>query len=581
MMLIRRRSTSLLLIFLAIVVDQLQIPLVTCQEEEDTQCLPRKTFLAFLRLPEVSSNLAAYSRSARIIQDGRNDFMHLKALSTEDTSDDTKICLPAEVYYEIFSDPTMRAHLSVIERAQRMVEDSEHDYTSFEAEKRSIATLAKNDDLPASIQERYQEDDVDDDEKRSQSSMTAEEILKMYAGHTPEELGKSAESIITAYTLPSGDIDIESLSRDFHNAKRNVGALARDYALPSGRRNRASSDSDSQESSSNSNKRNIAMLARDRLLPKGNKRNIGSLGRVYIVPSYQGKRNIGALARDSMLPMGKRYLGALVKSGGYPYIYNKRNIASLARNGLYNYVKRNIGTLARDWNLPQSRHSRSLNEKELGAARIDLDNLQWIDLAKHPEDHHHNHELDFNKLRKGLKVNKNKSILESELVDAKNKSRNKRQIDYSEEYPLPVMQNTNVLDYDDFMEALIAGYPIAEKRFMGSESSERHENGDDNDDGTNDDKSINQSLMDYQEVYQPSKRHIGALARLGWLPSFRAARFSRSPRYLVGRQDSSDGPSTNNSPNTPTRSLDTWKRLRTRDMHYQNYQGYCRYGFRK
>ncbi|XP_053593264.1 neuropeptide-like 1 isoform X2 [Microplitis demolitor] len=535
-----RHFTSLLLILFAIIVDQLQIPLVTCQEEEDMQCLPRKTFLAFLRLPEVSSNLAAYSRSARIIQDARNDFMHLKALSSEDTSDDTKICFPAEVYYEIFSDPTMRAHLSVIERAQRMVENPEHDAVNFETEKRSIATLAKNDDLPASIQDRYQGED--DDEKRSQSSMSPDEILKMYVGHTPEELGKSAEDIINEYTLPNGEIDVESLSRDFHSTKRNVAALARDYALPSGRRNSASADS--QQSSLHGDKRNIAMLARDRLLPKGYKRNIGSLGRVYIVPSYQGKRNIAALARDSMLPMGKRYLGALVKSGGYPYIYNKRNIASLARNGVYNYVKRNIGTLARDWNLPQSRHSRSLNEKELGAARIDLDNLQRIDSTKHNDDlHAHNHDFDLNKFSKGFKLNKNKnsnkSILESELVDAKNKSRSKRQIDYSEEYPLPVMQNANVLDYDDFMEALIADYPIAEKRFMGAgtATSERHENGDVNDDGTDDDKAIKQTLMGYQDVYQPSKRHIGALARLGWLPSFRAARFSRSPRYLVGRSD--------------------------------------------
>lgn len=71
----------------------------------------------------------------------------------------------------------------------------------------------------------------------------------------------------------------------------------------------------------------------------------------------------------------------------------------------------------------------------------------------------------------------------------------------------------------------------------GTATSERHENGDVNDDGTDDDKAIKQTLMGYQDVYQPSKRHIGALARLGWLPSFRAARFSRSPRYLVGRSD--------------------------------------------
>lgn len=41
----------------------------------------------------------------------------------------------------------------------------------------------------------------------------------------------------------------------------------------------------------------------------------------------------------------------------------------------------------------------------------------------------------------------------------------------------------------------------------------------------------------YPETFQANKRHIGALARLGWLPSLRTARFSRSPRYLVDRSD--------------------------------------------
>lgn len=41
----------------------------------------------------------------------------------------------------------------------------------------------------------------------------------------------------------------------------------------------------------------------------------------------------------------------------------------------------------------------------------------------------------------------------------------------------------------------------------------------------------------YDNLFQPTKRHIGALARLGWLPTLRATRFSRSPRYLVSRSD--------------------------------------------
>lgn len=152
---------------------------VTCQDEEGSQCIPKKTFLALLRLPEVSSNLAAYSRTARIIQEAKNhnDMAHLKALSSEE-NDDAEICIPGSIYLELFRDPALRAHLSVMARTHklpefpgRLLDDSEEvdsrDLIS-DAEKRSLATLAKNDDLPVNIQDR--ETDSDDDEKRSISS---------------------------------------------------------------------------------------------------------------------------------------------------------------------------------------------------------------------------------------------------------------------------------------------------------------------------------------------------------------------------------------------------------------------------
>lgn len=288
--------------------------------------------------------------------------------------------------------------------------------------------------------------------------MTADELLKMYVGHTQGDLGKSAEDLISEYTLPNGEIDVESLARDFHSTKRNVAALARDYALPTVHRNMASL---AREYSFAGGKRNIAALARDRMLPNsGNKRNIGSLGRIYIQPSLNGKRHIATLARDFAFPQqGKRYLGALMRSGGFPYVYQKRGIASLARNGMLNYnnyVKRNVGTLARDWSLPQTRHGRSLNDQDFDGAHVDID-LQRLDQLK-------NNDAD-NKVRQESR--QSTSTFEDELVDTKNKSRAKRQIDYSEEYPLPVMQNTNVFDYEDIIEALAGGYPNAEKRFMG------------------------------------------------------------------------------------------------------------------
>ncbi|XP_015113180.1 neuropeptide-like 1 isoform X3 [Diachasma alloeum] len=410
-------SYCLLLVVLALVGDQLQIPVVTCQEDDvSTRCLPRKTFYAFLRLPEVSSNLAAYSRTARIIQDARNDFIHLKTLSTpgREDSDDARICLPAIVYYEIFSDPTMRAHLNAIERAQKMVEDPERvDETGFfDSEKRSLATLAKNGDLPASIQERVQERQ-EDGEKRSEASLTPEELLKLYVGESsgekPTEMG---------YPLPRSSLDTEP--EDFFTGKRNIAALAREYALP-GRRNIASM---AREFGLPSGKRNVGALARDRELPSGKRSPPYTLGRFFVIPVTTGKRNVGSLARDSALPP-----------------YGKRGIASLAKNGDFPFPKRNVGTLARDWSLPQSRHGRSLDEEEMKDAVVN---------RRVGEDEGSNGSSPF----------------EAQLNDVK--ARGKRQADYTDEYPLPVMQNTNVLDYEDIIEAIANGFPQAAKRFMGA-----------------------------------------------------------------------------------------------------------------
>lgn len=100
---------------------------------------------------------------------------HLKALSSEE-NEDTEICIPVNVYWELFRNPALRGHLSVMARTHKLPEfpgrllDEEVDSTDLipESEKRSLATLAKNDDLPISIQER--DDDVDDEEKRSAPS---------------------------------------------------------------------------------------------------------------------------------------------------------------------------------------------------------------------------------------------------------------------------------------------------------------------------------------------------------------------------------------------------------------------------
>ncbi|XP_012282671.1 neuropeptide-like 1 isoform X2 [Orussus abietinus] len=459
-----------LLIYIS-VVNEVRLPTVTCQDEEGNQCLPRKTFFTLLRLPEISSNLAAYSRTSRIIQDVRNrhDIASLRGLNPED-ADDTEICLPAGVYLELFSDPAIRGHLSAQGRAQKLMESAEASRLREDpveetwryrdaAEKRSIANLAKNGDLPISIQEKasgQQEEEEEEENKRSSQKFDTSPRALLEDDRHP--------SYFRAYSLLDSDPQLEDFPGDYLQGKRNIASLARDSMLPAGKRNVATLARDYMLPSG---KRNVGALARDYMLPNGGKRNVASLARIYMLPSG-GKRNIAALARDFALPQGKRYLGALVRSGALPirgFEDEKRTLASLARNGDLAgfYSKRNVGTLARDWSLPtQNRYGRSLAE-DVADERYQ-DGLGWSSLMGNVDNQ------DGGKDQPRVSDDGSKGISENRNGSSKKnlaERRSKREIDFSDEYPLPVMQNTNVLDYEEMIEALTGEYPITEKRFMG------------------------------------------------------------------------------------------------------------------
>lgn len=121
--------------------------------------------------------------------------------------------------------------------------------------KRSIATLAKNGQLPS------REPETDDSSSGHQWM------------NEKRNIGALARSGLMA------------------NGKRNIGSLARSYDLPAyGKRNLASIVRSSPRPGSSS-KRNIASLARSNMRPF-----YGGGGNEYI------KRNVGALARDWSLP---------------------------------------------------------------------------------------------------------------------------------------------------------------------------------------------------------------------------------------------------------------------------------------
>ncbi|KAF7396015.1 hypothetical protein HZH68_010065 [Vespula germanica] len=504
---------------------------IVCQEEENNnQCIPKKDFIALLRLPEASSNLAAYSRTARIIQDAknRNDMAHLKALSTEE-NDDSEICIPVSLYLELFRDPAMRAHLTSIGKSSKLpeypfgrsFEDVEEEEKLTEAGKRSLATLAKNGDLPASIQER----------ESRHSSWTDNRLEALLKRLINENSARNVAEILRQYTLSNGELDIESLLRDYPHAKRNVGSLARDFALPptAGRRNIASL---ARDHTLPNGKRNIAALARDRALPSPGKKNIAALARTYMLPQ-SGKREY---LPEEMSSIERRYLGSLAQSSGFPlrslYEEDKRNVASLARNSAWPdsmkraYAIPPYGMILRTMN----RQGRSLKDKPFELYQLVRERYDDENSGSFGDD-----QLDF-------------------LMRDSDDRRTKRQIDFSDEYPLPVMQNGNVLDYEEMIEALTGQYPNTEKRFMGKDDLKNFSitltiftisyivivismilAGTES---TSLEVPVDTSFpVGYLETFQPSKRHIGSLARQGLLPSLRPARFSRSPRYLVDRSD--------------------------------------------
>lgn len=111
----------------------------------------------------------------RIIHETKNHNIAIDKTFSSEENDDAEICVPGDVYLNLIRDPALRRHFDVMARnhqlpefSGRLLDDSDEvDYLIPESEKRSLATLAKNDDLPITIQER---ESSDDDEKRSISS---------------------------------------------------------------------------------------------------------------------------------------------------------------------------------------------------------------------------------------------------------------------------------------------------------------------------------------------------------------------------------------------------------------------------
>jgi len=269
---------------------------------------------------------------------------------------------------------------------------------------------------------------------------------------------------------------ISSLARwDNLPVKRNLQALARSGYLKS-----LPADEDMDDNDANL-KRSIQYLARSGQLPdfqsEDSKRSISSLARngelhnnrrelEELIDELYEKRNIGSLARDFNFPSyGKRFLGSLARSGDL----GKRNLASIVRNG-----KRSLASLVRSNNLPEGLDEYKRNIASLareGGKFVGKRNVAALLRQDNYLNERHHHEDDED-------AQTQKPEGESDEMDAAKRNlasikagRSKRQADYydvqNEEYPQPVYQNQNSMDYEELVHALTGTYPAAEKRFLG------------------------------------------------------------------------------------------------------------------
>ncbi|KAG5684186.1 hypothetical protein PVAND_013426 [Polypedilum vanderplanki] len=223
-------------------------------------------------------------------------------------------------------------------------------------------------------------------------------------------------------------------------------------------------------------KRSIATLAKNGQLPS---REPDTIDLETLSDDDNGhKRNIASMARSGLIG-GKRNIQSLARQWQYANS-GKRNIGALMRNNMFpGSGKRNVASLARN----------GFGKRNVGALARDFMLPKVNSGAKYTDDGKRNIQA----LKNSIKGRKKREIGETEVNE-------------------PVFQN-GPFDYEDLLQALNDDGPYAEKRFLAP-----YEYMPDNN--------------DIATTITLEKRHLGSLARSGWMSSFRPIRnrFSRSGR---------------------------------------------------
>jgi hypothetical protein len=336
--------------------------------------------------------------------------------------------------------------------------------------KRNIAALARNGQLGAQgLKELSQEDE----NKRGGIASLARNGY-LHRKRAGDEAGDDLDDMIQ-----------ELYQEEQETGKRNIGSLARGFNLPY-----------------NGGKRNLASLARAGGFKFGGatKKSNDDDDDDDDENLYDDKRSVTSLIRNRISPFqeGKRYIGSVIRNQGSRFGASKKDDFEIEDE-----TERNIGAIARNWNLlDHLQYGKRLDDEEgdvedvakrYVAALLEHGNLP-VGVAASSEGPEEDKRHIGSLASKGsLQIHKKSSrstgsddaaynntnnktkrsvpTEQHEVTTAEVGHRTKRQAFLvpaasNDEIPMPVMQNSDLFDYEDIAE-LLSGGSAPEKRFLG------------------------------------------------------------------------------------------------------------------
>lgn len=183
----------------------------------------------------------------------------------------------------------LRNKLQKLDNYQKLYDGDGQNLMTDQFDKRSVSALARNGLLQG---------------KRNVGALARSGLLR---GSPVDVIKRSLATLAKNGQLPSKEPETEDMlpsdNEGWLDEKRSLASLARAGYAYNGKRS-VQSLARHNELPSNSGKRSITSLVRNGLYPQYNldsKRTIPAILKNYIIPSHD-KKNVGKLARDWMLP---------------------------------------------------------------------------------------------------------------------------------------------------------------------------------------------------------------------------------------------------------------------------------------